>query len=351
MEIRPFLGADADPGELRQRYALYASDRRIVFPGFPIHTYEQYEANARRVPSGGSGDPGGCAAPAGWSAWSGERLVGSASVAVVDHDGTAVAVPRVEVEPRWRRRGVGTALLREVVASARARGCTTVAADAIRVGSDGCVWAERAGFSTVQIFSWQIVRVREVDPARWQVPVPDGFRLEHWTRAAPEPLVAAFAAARNAIADAPLGDSSLAHPTWTVERVRRTEAETAAVGDENRCVVAVHEESGDVAAFTELLVDPARTSLCWQRDTAVVRAHRGRGLGRAVKAAMLRRLTAEVPGLDRVVTSTAAQNVAMRRVNEKVGYTPYAEIGMLEARVARIEHALSIPGPRRSSEG
>jgi GNAT superfamily N-acetyltransferase len=352
MEIKPFLGAAADPSELRQRYTLYASDRRTVFPGFPIHTYEQYEANARRASSSAAGGPGGPVGPGGpasWSAWSGERLVGSASVSVVDHDGTAVAVPRVEVAPQWRRRGVGTALLRRVVASARDRGCATLAADAVRVGSDGCVWAERVGFRTVQVFSWQIVRVREVDPARWQVPVPAGFRLEHWTNAAPEPLVAAFAEARNAIADSPLGDSSLSHPTWTVERVRHAEAETAAVGDQSRCVVAVHEESGDVAAFTELLVDPARTSLCWQRDTAVVRAHRGRGLGRAVKAAMLRRLAAEVPGLDRVVTSTAAQNVSMRRVNEQVGYTPYAEIGMLEAELAQIEAALSIPGPRRSS--
>ena len=340
MEIRPFLGADADPSELRQRYELYAYDRRSVFPGFPIHSYAQYVAGARR-PSPVSG-------PAlGWSAWERERLIGSAAFSVVEHEGTVVAVPRVEVAADWRRRGVGTALFRQIVASASAHGCATLAADAVRVGSGGALWAGCVGFRTVQVFSWQMLHIREVDPARWQVPLPAGYRLECWTAAAPEALVAAFAFARNAIADSPLGDSSLAHPTWTVERVRRVEAEIAAGGDQSHCVVAVHENSGVLAAFTELLIDPVHPALCWQRDTAVVRAHRGRGLGRAVKAGMLNRLVAEVPGLDRIVTSTAAENAGMRRVNEQVGYVPYAEIGMLEAATADVGAALAIPGPRR----
>jgi RimJ/RimL family protein N-acetyltransferase len=66
---------------------------------------------------------------------------------------------------------------------------------------------------------------------------------------------------------------------------------------------------------------------------------------------MLHWLVAEIPGAEQVVTSIAAENAAMRRVNEQLGFVPYAEIGMLEADVARIEAALSIPGPRRSSEG
>ncbi|MBR7838839.1 GNAT family N-acetyltransferase [Actinospica durhamensis] len=339
MEIRPFLGADADPSELRQRYELYAADRRSVFPGFPIHSYGQYVASARRLTP--------VAGPAlGWSAWERERLIGSASLSVVEHEGMVVAVPRVEVAADSRRRGVGTALLRRLVASASAHGCATLAADAVRVGSDGGLWAERVGFRTVQVFSWQMLHIQEVDPARWQVPVPAGYRLEYWIAAAPEALVAAFASARNAIADSPLGDSSLTHPAWTVERVRRVEAEIAAGGDQSHCVVAIHEDSGVLAAFTELLVDPLRPALCWQRDTAVVRAHRGRGLGRAVKAEMLNRLAAEVPDLDCIVTSTASENAGMRRVNEQVGYVPYAEIGMLEAATADIEAALAIPGPR-----
>ena len=354
MEIRPFLGADADPSELRQRYDLYASERHSVFPGFPIHTYAQYVAAMRRPSSATAAQAKAAqaaaaqvAAPLGWSAWEGERVIGSAALSLVDHEGTAVAVPRVEVAPDRRRRGVGTALLRQIVAASRAHGCATLAADAVRVGSDGGMWAQCVGFRTVQVFCWQMLHVGEVARASWHVPVPTGYRLEYWTVAAPQSLVADFAEARNAIADSPLGESSLSHPAWTVERVRRIEAEIAAAGDQVHCLVALHEDSGVLAAFTELLIDPAHPALCWQRDTAVMRAHRGRGLGRAIKAAMLQRLAAEIPGLDRIVTSTAAENAAMRRVNEHVGYLPYAEIAMLEAPTADLAAALLIPRTRR----
>jgi len=348
MEIRPCHGvdADADPTELEQHYALYAADRLSVFPGFPIQSYEQYAATARLGSSVTAVRPRSLR----WSAWEGQRLVGSAGVSFVDEDGIVVAVPRIEVVSDRRRGGVATALLRRLVAASRERDCATLVADAIRIGGPGALWAEHVGFRTAQVFSWQMLHIRDVDPARWQLPTPEGFRLEYWTAAAPEPLVAAFAEARNAIADSPLGDTSLTHPTWTVDRVRRVEAEIAAEGDESRCVVAVHEQTGAVAAFTELLLDPRRPVLSWQRDTAVVRAHRGLGLARVVKAAMLRRLSIEVPGLDRVVTSTAAENSAMRRVNEQIGYVPYAEIGMFEAGVAQIEAKLSIPGARRPGE-
>ncbi|WP_034269080.1 GNAT family N-acetyltransferase [Actinospica robiniae] len=353
MEIRPFLGADADPSELKQRYELYAEDRRSVFPGFPIQAYEQYVAAAAACPPSTVALSEGLppvAPPLQWSAWQGERLIGSVGVSLVEEDGTLVAVPRIEVAADHRRRGVGTALLHRLVSAAQARGCTTLVADAVRIGSAGALWANRVGFRTTQIFSWQMLHIPDIEPARWQLRTPAGYRLERWTAATPEPLVAAFARARNAIADSPLGDTSLVHPTWTVERLRRVEAEIAADGDTWHCVVAMHERTGDVAAFTELLRDPVRPALSWQRDTAVVRAHRGLGLARTVKAAMLRWLSAEVPGLDRVVTSTAAENTAMRRVNEQVGYLPYAEIGMLEAAPAEIEAKLSIPGARRSQQ-
>lgn len=354
MEIRPFCGAAADPGELKQRYDLYAADRLSVFPGFPVQDYEHFAATARSgspsLPVDQFSDQFPDQFALHWSAWEGERLIGFAGVSLVDQDGTVVAVPRVDVVSDRRRHGVGTALLRRLVAATQVRGCVTLVADAVRIGSAGSLWAGQVGFRIAQEFSWQMLHIRDTDSVRWQVPTPTGYRIEYWTGAAPDPLVAAFASARNAIGDSPLGDTTLVHPTWTVDRIRRIEAEIAAEGDEVHCVVAVHGQSGAVAAFTELLLDPRRPALSWQRDTAVVRAHRGLGLARAIKAAMLCRLTAETSGLDRVITSTAAENAAMRRVNEQLGYLPYAEIGMLEAATAEIEAKLSVPGARRPIE-
>jgi mycothiol synthase len=94
----------------------------------------------------------------------------------------------------------------------------------------------------------------------------------------------------------------------------------AAAGQELRVVVAVHEDSGEVAGITELTVRPTAPDQAQQMDTAVRKEHRGRGLGRAIKAEMMRRLVADRPGLARVSTTTASDNVHMIGVNHSIGY-------------------------------
>jgi RimJ/RimL family protein N-acetyltransferase len=200
-----------------------------------------------------------------------------------------------------------------------------------------------------------MLHVADVDPRLWDVSPPAGFRVQQWAGAAPEALVAAFAAARNAIGDAPSGESSYREPEWTIDRVRQAEAERREAGDDVRFVVAVHEETGAVVALTGMLVRPGYSDLCWQRDTVVVGSYRGLGLGRVVKAAMMRWLLAEIPGLGRVVTSNAADNAHMIRVNEQLGYKHYADIGRFEGSVEHVDAAIgtssktNIPRPRHEA--
>ena len=348
MEIRRFIGARASDDELRQFYELYLADALRLFPGFPPLPYDAMAASWR---SGRHFDFGPRHV---WAAWEGARLLGNGAIVYPDQHMPGWAMPRVTVAEADRRRGIGTALLRELVAHARAEGRSTLGNEQVRLGAEGEYWARAVGFENVQRRCWQMLHVADVDPSSWDVPVPAGFRLERWADAAPEFIVAAFAAARNAIADSPSGDSSYRAPQWTAEMVRRAEADSREAGDEARFVVAVHEQTGSVAALTGMVLRPGHPELCWQRDTAVIREHRGRGLGRVVKAAMMRWLRAEVPDLRRVITTTAAENSSMIRVNEQIGYTRYADIGIFEASVERIGAALgmssnsnSIPGPRR----
>lgn len=344
MEIRAFMGADADDSVLRRFHALFEADGRRTFPGFPEQPYAGYAANMRASRHYDLGPR------SAWAAWDGGELLGYGTVVYPDRHMLETAIPRVIVDEAHRRRGIGTALLREIVADARAQGRATLAYEQVRIGSEGEYWARAVGFANTQLRRWQMLHVADVDPALWEVPVPAGYRLVQWTDAAPDDLVAVFAQARNAIADAPHGESSLREPEWTVERIRQAEADVRAAGEISRFVVAVHERTGAVAAITGMLLEPGRVDLCWQRDTAVVADHRGLGLGRVVKAAMMRRLTADIPDLGKVITNTAAENAFMNRVNEQVGYTHYADIGLFEASVERIGAALgtaaAIPAPR-----
>ena len=76
---------------------------------------------------------------------------------------------------------------------------------------------------------------------------------------------------------------------------------------------------GEIGSFTELRVSRGST-LGFTDDTGTVAARRGRGLARAVKVESLRRLRADHPEVDVVSTSNAEENVAMRRLNESIGF-------------------------------
>ena len=57
-----------------------------------------------------------------------------------------------------------------------------------------------------------------------------------------------------------------------------------------------------------------------QNDTGVDPAHRERGLGRWLKADMLRRVLAERPGIELVETWNAGSNAPMLAINHELGF-------------------------------
>ena len=78
--------------------------------------------------------------------------------------------------------------------------------------------------------------------------------------------------------------------------------------------------SGELAAFTQLAVDPADPSWGFQELTAVARPHRGHRLGLLVKVAMLELLAEREPQLTQIVTGNAGTNQHMIAINAQLGF-------------------------------
>ncbi|MEU7526604.1 GNAT family N-acetyltransferase [Saccharothrix sp. NPDC042600] len=250
-----------------------------------------------------------------WLARSAGGVVGGAVAYFPDEENTDTALITVTVHPDHRWHGVGTAVLRTVVAEVARRGRTAVEAWHVDEGSAGERWALSLGFRELRRM---VLQRLDMSAARTDVPVPPGYELRSWVGAAPEDVVASYARARNAIGDSPLGEADYEHPDWTVDRVRAEEAARRRQGVEQRVVVALH--GGEVAGLTEVETRPASPEWLMQGDTAVVAAHRGRRLGLVLKAHMLRRVAAELPAVEAVLTGTGTGNHAMIRVNHALGY-------------------------------
>ncbi|UQX03419.1 GNAT family N-acetyltransferase [Streptomyces sp. RerS4] len=233
----------------------------------------------------------------------------------------------LHVDPAHRRLGTGSLLLSAVVAACRTENRRSLIATAPADGPGEKFGAQR-GFRPVLTLDHLLLRLDEADEAgeAGLLQVADaehpGYRLTGWTGTVPDDLADAFAAAKYAMNDMPVGDADYGTVAWDADRVRAMAQVVADRGDTLLTIAAVHDD-GAMAGYTEILLPRGSAPRAQQYDTAVVPAHRGHGLGLWVKAAMLRRLRAEHPDVVEIETDNADDNVHMLAVNHRLGFRSY----------------------------
>ena len=275
-----------------------------LFPGEQGRSVEEAVSYMRHAPGG--------QVRRHWVAESEGKVVGSAILFV--HSPSFVYV-QLLVRPESRRRGVGIALLYALRDAARAEqvqsffGHHSTEAGAAFAAHVGAVDDQRDVRSVLDL------RSAELPPPV----VPDGWRLRSWVGRAPDELAPSLVRARDAMRDAPApgGQESEA---MTLEELRDLEETCARRGRVMRITVAVN-DGGEVGAFTDLRVTPSSPEAATD-DTATVGWARGRGLAVAVKLESLRLLRTEHPGVERVSTMNAEDNLQMRHINRRVGFVP-----------------------------
>jgi GNAT superfamily N-acetyltransferase len=276
-----------------------------------------------------------------WAACLYGRLVGFVRVSFPDRENADLVVVRCTVHPDFRRRGIGTDLLRFLLPEFRSRGRSSIEGWNIPQNGVGDRWALGLGFRQTNVRVVQRLMLREADPALWEMPAPTGYRAVSWVGSAPEELVASLALAQNAIHDAPRGDAEFQFPRWTAQRVREDERQLSEHGIERRVVAVVHEVDGEVVGFSEVDLRGAQRDTAIVNNTAVLAAHRGHGLGRYLKARSAQWLRSDLPALGMVLTSTAVSNAHMIRVNRQVGYVTTRTTLVCTAELSALETRLS----------
>ncbi|MCW2777279.1 MAG: GCN5-related N-acetyltransferase [Frankiales bacterium] len=259
------------------------------------------------------------------------RAVGAARVELPLRDNTHLVYAEGHVLPDARRRGVGSALLQ--AALERTEGRRLLATDLdepphLADASPGRAFLRRHGY---------VEGLREI---RRDLPLPvpadrldaleatareraGGYDVVAWRERCPDELVEARAALGTVMSvDAPVGDMGWQQERWDAARVREREQLLAEQGRSSVVAAALHAATGELVAFTEVVVRTADPAHAEQWETLVLQAHRGRRLGLLVKVEALRRLVAEHPRTTSVSTTNADTNRWMIAVNEQLGFTP-----------------------------
>jgi GNAT superfamily N-acetyltransferase len=229
------------------------------------------------------------------------------------------------VHPAVRRRGFGRALLRHEAERASANG-RSVLSGVVVAGSAGATFAQEFG---AKLELDEVRRVQYLDKIaptlieslRQQAgQAAIGYSLVNWTGSVPEEFLTPLANVMNAYADAPRGEG-VEPEDWDAERVREREDYWVRAGVlRGYGVAALHDGTGEMAAYTAVAVDPDAPEWGYQQLTAVTRPHRGHRLGLLVKTGMLELLAEAEPRLKYISTGNAAANDHMIAVNDQLGY-------------------------------
>jgi len=226
----------------------------------------------------------------------------------------------------WRRRGIGTDLLRAMLGFMRERGKTTATFGAHLPESHafltaiGAVEKQRSVTNRLALadVDWEEV-------AGWQnaaTPPGSGLWWEvHAGRVPLDRLTALHAQLTALLADVPMG--SLERPpiryeitnyvAWYEDMDRR--------GGEHILVLLM--DGAEVAGMSEASWDARTPDRVHQELTAVARHWRGKGLAKGLKAATLRLVRERHPEVRLMTTSNAEANAPILAINERLGFTEY----------------------------
>lgn len=252
------------------------------------------------------------------------------------------------LEPH-RRKGLGARLLQRALDLAREHGRTLLVGNTQE--EDGVACLRHLGAHFARTSRESRLRLDEVD---WDM-------VEAWAAAGPrrspdtdllwfgnrlddpylEPYADLFTEVWN---DAPRDELATGDLTFTAETIRAWEARFDATGG-TALLAVTREPDGELSGLTEMGYWPERTWIIQQFLTGVRRRHRGRGLGKWLKAAMLLRVRDELPQVKVVTTSNATTNAAMLSINERLGFRLHREWESVQMERAGLEKRLGDGNP------
>jgi GNAT superfamily N-acetyltransferase len=316
VEIRHF-DPPADAQSVQACHEIYLAAGRLDMPQEPLMSYRVFEG---WITYGWAEAPiqtwlatGGAGNACGWY-----------MLTLPDRENRRSAFVWLVAHPAWRRAGLGRSLLKHASEQARAAGRTLLLGECPE-GSPGEAFARALGardgvpeinrvLALADIPAGHLAMLRErAEPAARD------YSLFTWEGATPADQLAGVAAVYQALEDAPR-EADLEPQRWDAGRVRQGDLRVADQGLRHYTVAARCRSTGELAALTQLCIDPPTPEWGYQELTAVAKPHRGHRLGLLVKVAMLEWLATAEPQLTRVLTGNADGNDHMIAINIELGY-------------------------------
>jgi mycothiol synthase len=219
----------------------------------------------------------------------------------------------LHVLPESRRRGIGSALYGAISQVAREAGKTHLHLPASTARPDAIAFLEHRGF--VVYDRWKVLGLNLVGQEPPDVQPPAGVEITS-LEGRPDLVEGVHRVAAEAFADIPTGGERI--DPGSLEEFRKRDVDRDEIPPAG-FAIALEESTGEVIGYASVMFMPGSKTRGFHDMTAVLRAWRGRGVGRALKRATI--AWAIRSGLESLETGNEDRNAAMRALNDSLGYT------------------------------
>ena len=323
--IDAFDAAAATDDELRALWEFACAIEREVEPDDPSMPLDVFMTSSRIVPS--------YVHRQHWLARDASDIVGVGymSARFVETN-KHLAFLDVSVRADRRREGIARRLLGPIASATTALGRTLQGAEASEGGAGesflAATGAEKRAVERRSRLSLSGVDVSMLDA--WVMRAKErasDYSLLFWPDKCPDDLRDQYVKHMEVMNTAPRDDLDMEDWLRSPERYDEDWQHNIAMGEHAWTMCVRHDPTGELAGFTELWWFDWMGDLAWQGNTGVDPAHRNKGLGRWLKAAMLQKVLRERPELSRVDTWNAGSNEPMLAINVALGFRPVKHYG------------------------
>ena len=304
---------------LREMHDYYVPMARELLPDDPPTPFEQQSATWRnlleheRIPR--------------WLLRDGDEIVAVAVAVINLVNNTENGFARIHVRPDRRRQGLARTLADPVLDTLQDAHCVRLDTWA-KTDGEGGAYAEKLGLKPVYQDKRSRLVLAELDHdlmRGWIERASEraaDYELLYIETPFPDELLQKLSDLTAIMNTAPREDYEAEDEVFTADMWRDIQESQIAGGNTLHAYIAVHRPSGEFAGYTTIQTQGHQPHQAWQWDTGVDPAHRNKGLGRWLKAAMIERIVAEHPEVAWVDTSNAGSNKPMLNINIAMGFRP-----------------------------
>ena len=283
-----------------------------------------------------------------WVIWEDEIIIAYIIMYVqLEGENRHITDVDIFVRKEWRSKGIAKILLKKLYDETLKENCTMMEFSTFSTVHSGTEFLKIIGAklgSTEHVNQLKLEDIDMVLMDKWIERAKErasDYELELWKNEYPEDKIDSFVKLYNDFWNSvPLDDLEYKHENISAKWLKNGLEASIKRGWEDWIMVARHKPTNVLAGFTHVVYTGFIKELINQDDTGVAKEHRNKGLGRLLKASMIKLIKEEMSEIKFVRSENAVSNKTMLNINFEMGFKPYYSEAYWQIKVQKVKEYL-----------